>query len=125
MILDVLVVSPHPDDAELGMAGAILKFKAEGLSVGVLDLTDGEPTPLGSPEIRLQETAAATELARDFHTRLYHDPLYGRGYPESVQRYYEGKGASLPVRGGDLETIAAQTDHTMKGSVRRLKSSSF
>jgi bacillithiol biosynthesis deacetylase BshB1 len=61
-MLDVLVVAPHPDDAELGMAGAILKFKAEGFSVGVLDLTDGEPTPFGSVAIRARETAAATEI---------------------------------------------------------------
>jgi N-acetylglucosamine malate deacetylase 1 len=60
--LDVLIVAPHPDDAELGAAGAILKFKAEGLKVGVLDLTSGEPTPHGAPEIRAQETAAATEI---------------------------------------------------------------
>ena len=60
--LDILVVAPHPDDAELGMAGAILRFKAEGLRVGVLDLTDGEPTPHGSPEIRARETAAATAV---------------------------------------------------------------
>jgi len=26
-MLDILVIAPHPDDAELGMAGAILKFK--------------------------------------------------------------------------------------------------
>jgi LmbE family N-acetylglucosaminyl deacetylase len=26
--LDILVVSPHPDDAELGMGGAIMKFRA-------------------------------------------------------------------------------------------------
>ena len=61
-MLDILVVSPHPDDAELGMGGAILKFKAEGRRVGVLDLTDGEPTPFGSPEIRSRETAAASEI---------------------------------------------------------------
>jgi bacillithiol biosynthesis deacetylase BshB1 len=61
-MLDVLVVAPHPDDAELGMGGAILKFKDEGLRVGVLDLTDGEPTPHGSPEIRARETAAASEV---------------------------------------------------------------
>jgi N-acetylglucosamine malate deacetylase 1 len=60
--LDILIVSPHPDDAELGAAGAILKFKAEGLKVGVLDLTSGEPTPFGSPEIRAHETQAATEI---------------------------------------------------------------
>ncbi len=60
--LDVLVVAPHPDDAELGMGGAILRFKAEGWRVGVVDLTSGEPTPHGSPEIRAQETAAATKI---------------------------------------------------------------
>ena len=63
-MLDTLVVSPHPDDAELGMGGAILRLKAEGRAVGVLDLTNGEPTPLGSPEIRARETAAATEILR-------------------------------------------------------------
>ena len=61
-MLDILVIAPHPDDAELGMAGAILKFKAEGRKVGVLDLTSGEPTPHGTPELRMQETAAATKI---------------------------------------------------------------
>jgi N-acetylglucosamine malate deacetylase 1 len=61
-MLDVLVIAPHPDDAELGMGGSIMQFKAEGLRVGVLDLTSGEPTPFGSPEIRAKETAAATKI---------------------------------------------------------------
>lgn len=60
--VDVLVVAPHPDDAELGMAGTILSLVAEGRSVGILELTSGEPTPLGSPEIRKRETDAATAL---------------------------------------------------------------
>jgi N-acetylglucosamine malate deacetylase 1 len=60
--LDVLVIAPHPDDAELGAAGAILRMKQEGWRVGVLDLTNGEPTPHGSPELRAAETAAATSL---------------------------------------------------------------
>jgi bacillithiol biosynthesis deacetylase BshB1 len=62
--LDALVIAPHPDDAELGMAGSILKFKEEGWRVGVLDLTNGEPTPYGSPELRARETAAATEILK-------------------------------------------------------------
>lgn len=61
-MLDVLAIAPHPDDAELGMGGAILKFKAEGLRVGVLDLTSGEPTPHGTLETRAAETAAATNI---------------------------------------------------------------
>ena len=60
--LDYLVIAPHPDDAELGMGGTILLLKSQGASVGVLDLTDGEPTPHGSPEIRRRETEAATAL---------------------------------------------------------------
>lgn len=60
--LDVLVIAPHPDDAELGMGGTIMKMLADGLRVGVVDLTSGEPTPHGTDEIRQQETAAATEI---------------------------------------------------------------
>lgn len=61
-MLDYLVIAPHPDDAELGMGGSILLLKAQGARVGVLDLTDGEPTPHGSPEIRKAETEAATAI---------------------------------------------------------------
>lgn len=61
-VLDILIVAPHPDDAELGAAGAILKCKADGLKVGILDLTNGEPTPYGTLEKRAQETAAATQI---------------------------------------------------------------
>jgi N-acetylglucosamine malate deacetylase 1 len=64
MPLDYLVIAPHPDDAELGVGGTILQLKAEGAQVGVLDLTDGEPTPRGTPEIRARETAAATTALR-------------------------------------------------------------
>ena len=69
--VDVLVVAPHPDDAELGAAGAILKLKASGQRVGVLDLTSGEPTPHGSVEIRRAETEAATEILQlDWRSNL-------------------------------------------------------
>jgi bacillithiol biosynthesis deacetylase BshB1 len=61
-MLDVLVCAPHPDDAELGMAGTILCLKAQGMKVGVLDLTDGEPTPHGDRETRARETAEATRI---------------------------------------------------------------
>jgi bacillithiol biosynthesis deacetylase BshB1 len=60
--LDYLFIAPHPDDAELGAGGAILALQAQRARVGVLDLTDGEPTPHGSPEIRRRETEAATAL---------------------------------------------------------------
>jgi bacillithiol biosynthesis deacetylase BshB1 len=70
-MLDALVIAPHPDDAELGMGGTIALMRTQGLKVGVLDLTDGEPTPRGTPEIRARETAAATAtLGLDWRENL-------------------------------------------------------
>src|SRR5438128_6503631 len=60
--LDYLIIAPHPDDAELGAGGTLLLLKAQGAQVGVLDLTNGEPTPYGSPEIRQRETDAASAV---------------------------------------------------------------
>jgi bacillithiol biosynthesis deacetylase BshB1 len=84
--LDYLVIAPHPDDAELGVGGTILMLKAQGAQVGVLDLTDGEPTPHGSPEIRHEETVAATAaLGLDWRgnlglqNRLLQPSLHARG----------------------------------------------
>ena len=59
-MLDALVIAPHPDDAELGMGGTMALMLERGMKVGVLDLTDGEPTPRGDPETRARETASAT-----------------------------------------------------------------
>ncbi len=59
-MLDALVVAPHPDDAEIGVGGTIIRLLQAGWKVGILDLTSGEPTPLGSPSIRRAETDAAS-----------------------------------------------------------------
>jgi len=69
--LDVLAVATHPDDAEIGVGGTLRTFKRQNLRVGVLDLTSGEPTPFGTPELRRQETAAATaRLQLDWRENL-------------------------------------------------------
>ena len=62
--LDFLVVAPHPDDAEIGMGGTIMRMIDQGMRVGVLDLTSGEPTPYGSMATRTQETTAATDIMK-------------------------------------------------------------
>ena len=51
-MLDLLVVSPHPDDAELGMGGTLARAHAEGRSTGIVDLTRGEAATKGTPEER-------------------------------------------------------------------------
>ena len=58
----ILVVGPHPDDQELGMGGSIIRLAAQGHRVHILDVTDGEPTPTGSAEIRVRESAAAARI---------------------------------------------------------------
>jgi bacillithiol biosynthesis deacetylase BshB1 len=57
-----LIVSPHPDDAELGLGGTILKLKQRGSKVFIVDLTSGEPTPYGTEKKRRKEAQRATEI---------------------------------------------------------------
>lgn len=59
---NILVVGPHPDDQELGMGGTIARLVRQGHNVLLLDMSDGEPTPYGSPEIRAREAARAAEI---------------------------------------------------------------
>lgn len=57
-----MVIAPHQDDAEIGMGGTIAALRKEGAKVVIIDLSDGEPTPHGSPEIRAKETKAASHI---------------------------------------------------------------
>lgn len=61
MSVDCLVIASHPDDAEIGMGGTMASLIAAGKKLVLVDLTDGEPTPHGSVEIRAKESAAAAE----------------------------------------------------------------
>ncbi len=58
--VDVLAVGAHPDDVEIGCGGIVHTLSRQGYRVGIIDLTDGEPTPQSpGPETRLDEAAAA------------------------------------------------------------------
>jgi bacillithiol biosynthesis deacetylase BshB1 len=58
----ILVFAPHPDDAELGMGGTLIKLAQQGHKVHIVDMTNGEPTPHGSVETRAKESAAAAKV---------------------------------------------------------------
>lgn len=62
MKLDILVFAAHPDDAELAVAGTILKHVKLGYKVGVIDLTQGELSTRGSVELRKQEADNASQI---------------------------------------------------------------
>lgn len=59
---NILVVGPHPDDQELGMGGTIIRLAEQGHNLLLLDMTNGEPTPHGSPEQREKEWTAAAKI---------------------------------------------------------------
>jgi len=60
--LDVVAVGAHPDDVEIGCGGTLAKLVEQGYRVGIVDLTDGEPTPRSSsPEVRLAEARQAAK----------------------------------------------------------------
>lgn len=56
---NILVVGPHPDDQEAGMGATVARLADQGHRVLLLDMTNGEPTPLGDPETRAREAEAA------------------------------------------------------------------
>src|SRR5690606_1392650 len=60
--LDILVLTVHPDDAELGCGGTIAKQVVMGRKVGLVDLTRGELGTRGTPEIRKAEADVAANI---------------------------------------------------------------
>jgi bacillithiol biosynthesis deacetylase BshB1 len=59
---DVVCVGAHPDDVEIGMGATAAQLVTAGVDVLFVDLTDGEPTPRGTHEIRMQEAAASAAV---------------------------------------------------------------
>lgn len=62
MKLDILVLAAHPDDAELGCGGTILKQIASGQKVGIVDFTRGELGTRGTIETRELEANASAKI---------------------------------------------------------------
>ncbi|MBI3834366.1 MAG: PIG-L family deacetylase [Planctomycetes bacterium] len=62
--LDIVFTSPHPDDIEIGSGGTVAKLVKQGYRVGMFHMTNGEPTPRGTPETRMKEMHAAAEVLR-------------------------------------------------------------
>lgn len=60
--INILAIGVHPDDVELTCSGTLLRHKALGFSIGVLDLTGGELGTRGSKELRLQEAENSSKI---------------------------------------------------------------
>lgn len=61
MKLDLLAISPHPDDAELACGGTLAQAAEAGSRVGLLHLTRGEAGTRGTVEGRRREAECAAE----------------------------------------------------------------
>jgi len=83
--LDVLAVFSHPDDAELTVAGTLLKLKSLGYRTGVLDMTRGEMGTRGTTEIRAAEAEEAARVLR-LDARLNLEQPDGHVWPTEESR---------------------------------------
>ncbi len=83
--LDVLAVFSHPDDAELTVAGTLLRLKSLGYRTGVLDMTRGEMGTRGSVETRAAEAGEAARLLK-LDVRLNLEQPDGHVWPTEAAR---------------------------------------
>lgn len=62
MKVDILAIGAHPDDVELGCGGTLAKLIAEGKTVAVIDLTQGELGTRGTNLTRAKEAEKSTKI---------------------------------------------------------------
>ena len=119
--LDVIVVGAHPDDVEIACGGTVAKLVQQGYRVGIVDLTDGEPTP-GSPgpEVRLAEAQDAAKIlgvqvreTLEFPNRRLFDCFEARVALACVFRRYR---PTMVIGLGD-KTPTASPDHGQAGQI--------
>jgi bacillithiol biosynthesis deacetylase BshB1 len=62
MPADVLLFGAHPDDVEWGVGGIALLLRERGISLAIVDFTNGEMGTRGTPEERKIEAGLAADL---------------------------------------------------------------
>lgn len=113
--LDVIAVGAHPDDVEIACGGTLARMVLQGYKVGIVDLTDGEPTPRSpGPEVRMAEAKAAadvlgvqTRITLDLPNRRLFDSFESRVALAKEFRKYRPK----VVLGFGEKTPMASPDH--------------
>ena len=113
--LDVIAVGAHPDDVEIACGGTLAALVRQGYRVGIVDLTDGEPTPASpGPEVRLAEAKQAAEtlgvqvrVLLDLPNRRLFDSFEARVELAKVFRRYRPR----LVLGFGEKTPLASPDH--------------
>jgi N-acetylglucosamine malate deacetylase 1 len=113
--LDLVAVGAHPDDVEIACGGTLARLARKGYQVGIVDLTDGEPTP-GSPgpDVRLAEAeraaavlGVAVRVNLNLPNRRLFDTFEARVALAKVFRRHKPK----VVLGFGGKTVLASPDH--------------
>ena len=69
--VDILAFAAHPDDIELAASGTLMKHIADGKTVAIVDLTQGELGSRGTLETRFEEAQEASKIMGvSFRTNL-------------------------------------------------------
>lgn len=94
-MIKIMCVGAHPDDVEMGMGGTVALLVHGGYEVLLLDLTNGEPTPFGSPEIRKKESEESANIlgvkriTLDLPNRYLEDSIENRKKIAAVIREFK------------------------------------
>ncbi|MFO0910913.1 MAG: PIG-L family deacetylase [Isosphaeraceae bacterium] len=113
--LDAIAVGAHPDDVEIACGGTLARLARKGYQVGIVDLTDGEPTPgSAGPDCRLVEAdlaaktlGVAVRVNLNLPNRRLFDCFEARIALAKVFRTYRPK----VVLGFAGKTVMASPDH--------------
>ncbi len=62
--VDVMTIVAHPDDAELGAGGTLMRWRHEGARIAMVELTAGQLGTRGTPEQRWKEAMTAAQLLK-------------------------------------------------------------
>jgi N-acetylglucosamine malate deacetylase 1 len=122
MIVDILAIGAHPDDAEIGCGGLLLKLKDRGYRTGIVHLTVGDMGSGGTPEIRRLELMAAATALRldhvevlDFQDCRVMDDFPSRLKIAAVVRRLRPTIVMAPYWGGPPGRGIGHTDHQAAG----------
>lgn len=112
--LDIIFTAPHPDDLEIGCGGWIARLVRQGYRVGMVHMTNGEPTPLGDPETRAREARAAADVLGVQHMEIL--PLTNRELMDGPTARYAVATVVRKFKARILvsfagRTVAASPDH--------------
>jgi N-acetylglucosamine malate deacetylase 1 len=122
MTVDILAFGAHPDDAEIGCGGLLLKLKDRGYRTGMVHLTVGEMGSRGTPAIRRQELMAAAKMlgldyieALDFQDCRIVDDVESRLKIASIVRQQRPTIVLAPYWDGPPGRGVGHTDHLTTG----------